>query len=96
MHGIAVGVMLPHVVRFNSQNGTNHYAAICDDPPALADRLERLLDVAGLPRRLAECGVRSEMLPELAEEAARQWTAKFNCVPVAAADLHEIYQAAFE
>jgi alcohol dehydrogenase len=96
VHGVAVGIMLPHVVRFNSRGGVNHYAAICDDPLVLANRLEGMLEAGRLPRRLAECGVRGEILPQLAEEAATQWTARFNCVPVSAAELLEVYEAALK
>ena len=62
VHGIAVGVMLPHVVRFNSANGENPYAALSDDPERLARRLERLLEAGGLPRRLSDCGVPQGMI----------------------------------
>jgi alcohol dehydrogenase len=96
MHGVAVGIMLPHVVRFNSQSGTNHYAAICDDPNKLAADLERGLLIGNMESRLARCGVSVDILPQLAEEAAKQWTASFNCVPVGAAELLEIYRAAYD
>jgi alcohol dehydrogenase class IV len=35
------------------------------------------------------------MLPQLAGEAAAQWTAQFNPVPVTSALLEEVYRAAF-
>ena len=95
VHGIAVGVMLPHVVRFNCANGENPYAALSDDPERLARRLERLLEAGGLPRRLADCGVPQRMISDLAREAAQQWTVRFNPRLVGAAELSEIYAAAF-
>jgi alcohol dehydrogenase len=96
VHGIAVGVMLPHVVRFNSANGENPYAALSDDPERLARRLERLLEVGGLPRRLSDCGVPREMIPQLAAEAAGQWTASFNPRRVGQSEMLAVYELAWE
>jgi len=94
-HGIAVGVMLPHVVRFNCANGDNPYAALSDDPETLALRIETMLEAGRLPRRLADCGVPEAILPELAIEAAKQWTAAFNPRPVSSGELLEIYRMAY-
>ena len=60
---------------------------LCDDAERLADRLESFLETAGLPKRLGQCGVPREILPELATMAAGQWTAKFNPTPVGEAEL---------
>jgi alcohol dehydrogenase len=49
---------------------------------------------AGLPTSLSECGVSGGILPLLAEEAAQQWTARFNPRPVTDADLLSLYEAA--
>ena len=35
VHGVAVGMMLPQVVRFNSQNGERPYSDLMDDPEQL-------------------------------------------------------------
>jgi alcohol dehydrogenase len=108
-HGQAVGMMLPHVVRFNAREplAAAAYAevawtaqlAVPADPPEraaqhLASRIEELLDLAALPRFLKNCGVATENLPQLADEAARQWTAQFNPRPVTTADFQSIYAAA--
>lgn len=90
VHGVAVGLMLPHVVRFNCRGGVNWYADLCDDPETLARRLEAMLDVAGLPRSLPQIGARREDVPRLAEIAAGQWTARHNPVDVDAAGLREL------
>jgi alcohol dehydrogenase len=93
VHGVAVGVMLPHVVRYNAKA----VGAAYDELDArLADRLVALRAAAGLPVSLEELGVEADRLPELAGEAARQWTAKFNPRPVTAADLLDLYKAAYE
>jgi alcohol dehydrogenase len=93
-HGIAVGLLLPHVIRFNSRNGDNPYCALCEDVEQLVQRVEAMLAVAAIPRRLNELGVSEEQLPALAEEAAKQWTAKFNPYPVGREELLDIYKSA--
>jgi alcohol dehydrogenase len=99
-HGIAVGVMLPHVIRFNAAAADVLYAELAHDAglrggaPAVADRVTALLRAAGLPTTLADCGVSADILPVLAEEAAGQWTARFNPRPVTEPDLRRLYAAA--
>jgi alcohol dehydrogenase len=39
--------------------------------------------------------VSQEAIPQLAEEAARQWTATFNPRPVTAPEFRQLYEAAF-
>jgi alcohol dehydrogenase len=39
--------------------------------------------------------VTAEVVPRLAEEAAKQWTAQFNPRPISAADFQQLYEAAF-
>ena len=65
VHGIAVGLMLPQVVRFNSQDG-NPYSTLMDDAEQLAQRIEQLLDAGRLPRRLGDIGADAAQLPHLA------------------------------
>lgn len=93
-HGVAVGLLLPHVIRFNANNGDDPYAAIAGNAGALAGRIEAMLDAAGLPRTLTQLGVPRESLPNLAREAAEQWTARFNPRPLTAADAMMLYAAA--
>lgn len=104
-HGIAIAVMLPHVIRFNASHVGRLYgelaadAGLCefDDPRAgevLADHLAVLAIQLKLPRSLNECGVTHDLLPKMATEAAAQWTAKFNPRPVDANSLRELYECA--
>jgi alcohol dehydrogenase len=93
-HGLAIGIMLPHVIRFNSRH-MNFYDALDVDPEHLASRVERLRSAAGLPSCLRELNVPENALSSLAEEAAQQWTAGFNPVAVNAVDLLELYSRAF-
>ena len=98
-HGQAVGLMLPHVVRFNSADAAARAAytelARAGATDELMPALERSLTQAGLNCPLAELGVERAAIPMLAEAAARQWTAGFNPRPVTAADFAKLYEAAF-
>lgn len=96
IHGVAVGVMLPHVIRFNSGSGENPYGDLDADPQRLALRVERIQMAVHVPRRLRDLGVELADLPELGAMAATQWTAGFNPRPVSSDDLLSIYRAAFE
>jgi len=109
VHGQAVGVMLPHVVRFNAEEGEAREAyaelaaigklgqAETGDEPAehLAKRLTQLLEMADMPVTLKASGVEESMLPALAAEAADQWTANFNPREAGQAEMETIYRAAF-
>lgn len=94
VHGQAVGLMLPHVIRFNAADSANPYSDLCADAHILADRIEHLLTAAGLPRRLSQLDIPADALPRLADLAAQQWTARFNPRPVDADSLVSIYRAA--
>jgi alcohol dehydrogenase len=97
-HGIAIGVMLPHVIRFNAADRHTDvlYAELTGGPAdALADRITAMLSAAGMPNTLRECGVSDTILPVLADEANQQWTARFNPRPVTDADILKLYQAAW-
>ena len=95
VHGVAVGLMLPHVVNFNCRGGDNPYAALMPDAEELVSTLNTMLDTAGLPRHLSQLGIRRDALPGLAERASREWTAQFNPRPVTPDDLQSVYEAAF-
>jgi alcohol dehydrogenase len=105
-HGLAIGLLLPHVVRYNSAAVGPLYSELAEqsgllngDPGLagewLAQRLTDLMKAANLPARLSECGVTRGILPVLADEAFQQWTARFNPRPVTDADLLALYEAAF-
>jgi alcohol dehydrogenase len=104
-HGVAIGILMPHVVRFNAPvvgplyGDLAHEASMVNgDTDAAAEAVARrfldLMNLAGLPTHLADWGVSRGILPVLAEEANQQWTARFNPRPVSEADLLELYQAA--
>ena len=94
VHGEAVGVMLPHVIRFNSGLGdiAQIYESLFDGD--LADRVSELLWEASMPRKISHYGVTEEHIPALAAHACEQWTAQFNPRPVTQADFEEMYRSA--
>jgi alcohol dehydrogenase class IV len=63
--------------------------------PISPNRLAEMAATAGLPTRLRNLGVPQEALPSLAEEAAAQWTGRFNPRPFGAAAALEVYQATY-
>ncbi|HEY4362550.1 MAG TPA: iron-containing alcohol dehydrogenase [Bryobacteraceae bacterium] len=89
-HGIAMALLLRHVVRWNRPVAGHLYDELV--APGLEDRLEQLAETAGLPLSLREAGVPEEALPRLAEDAATQWTGRFNPRPLDAGGALEIYQ----
>ena len=107
IHGQAVGIMLPGIIKFNAvdpvvkktyvrlalQAGISNQADDEDQAVGgLIRKIEELLSLAKLPRSLNESGVPSSMIPILAEEAARQWTASFNPVPVNSGQFIKLYE----
>jgi alcohol dehydrogenase len=94
VHGFAVGLMLPHVIRFNSAGGDKPYADLDADPEQLAKRVDSMLVAGQLPRTLREVDVAESKLPELARMAATQWTAGFNPRKVGEPELLAIYRMA--
>jgi len=102
-HGVAIAVMLPHVVRWNAGHVGDRYAGLLrvsgldDGRPGegLAARLEELARAGGLPATLRELGVQEDGLPALAAEAATEWTGAFNPRPFDQAGALELYQRAF-
>ena len=103
-HGLALAMLLPHVVRWNAGVADNNYAALMGSPrrrardedagESLAARLEDLALAGGLAMHLADSGVEESALPELAAQAAAQWTGTFNPRPFDAEGAMEIYRAA--
>ncbi len=95
VHGVAIGILLPHVVRFNASRLPTAYGNLIDSVDHLGSRLTTMIRSAALPTTLAEIGIEEGAIPALAEQAAKQWTASFNPVPVGTAELEEIYKSAF-
>src|SRR5256885_3425167 len=90
VHGEAVGILLPHVVRFNAKDAPvkRAYAELASAPEiacvsdgldaavaALVARLESLLNAAQIARSLPDLGGKPPKTKVMAAEAAKQWTA---------------------
>jgi alcohol dehydrogenase len=108
VHGQAIGLMLPHVIRFNGAEFGEWYRDLLEGTggangfphpdlgvDGLAEFVAAQVRLAGLPSRLGECGVERETLPQLAAEAAKQWTGSFNPRRVTEMELLDLYETAF-
>ena len=92
-HGVAVGLMLPSVICFNSQVVNTLYREL--HPSPLHERISELKAVAGLPDQLRDFKIQQEDLPQLAEAAAKEWTGNFNPRPVSEVELLKLYEAIY-
>ncbi len=102
VHGDALAVTLPPVVRWNAEHAGRTYERILERlglrPAAgqtagerLAAHLDRRARAAQLPTSLREAGVPRAALPALATEAAAEWTGQFNPRPFDESGALEIY-----
>lgn len=102
-HGMAIAVLLPAVVRWNSAVVEDRYRELRalsrqgqnNGDADLARRLEELVAAGGLHVNLRSLEVPLGDLSLLAEDAATQWTGRFNPRPFHAAGALEIYERAF-
>jgi alcohol dehydrogenase len=104
-HGAAIAHMLPYVVRWNGSVCASRYAELAESvglgaassrtTDTVARRLEELATAAGLATRLGEAGIERDALPELAADAAEQWTGQFNPRPFDAPGALEVYECAY-
>jgi len=94
VHGIAVGVMLPHVIRWNIPEVGHLYRDLAisagwagrgdtdaEAAEALAAGFSELVATASMPQTLTdvlEAPLNNDILDTLAEEANQQWTGTFN------------------
>jgi len=106
-HGAAIAMLLPPVVRWNERFAFNDYSWLLSwssvagqsngvtATEALARRLEELAKIGGLNSSLRAAGINQSELPELASEAAEQWTGTFNPRPFDQQGAIEIYQCVY-
>jgi alcohol dehydrogenase len=103
VHGQAIGILLPHVIRYNGVEVGAWYQELVTDPQVsveesceqLAQFVQGLVTQAGLPTSLSQCDIPRENLSKLADQAAEQWTAQFNPRKVGSGELATIYEQAF-
>jgi alcohol dehydrogenase len=104
-HGVAIARMLPSIVRWNGPAANPLYGELLkmsnggfdgnDPSKAMASRLEQLIEAGGLAGNLSQLGIDEADLSVLAEEAAGQWTGRFNPRPFSAIEALEVYRCAF-
>ena len=109
VHGMAVGVMMPHVIRWNARDEAtaNSYAqlarethvasshdSVSDSVNKLVAAIEHVLKVTEIPSTLSAHGVQGRDLDKLAEGASLQWTGNFNPIEITQADYHSLYSLA--
>jgi len=102
VHGQAVGVMLPAVVRFNAElpEARARYselaalAGLKGGVDGLVARIDEILELASMRETVRQLKVSSNDVSALSSAAAQQWTAQFNPRPVTDADFAQLYMEA--
>ncbi|MEZ6131018.1 MAG: iron-containing alcohol dehydrogenase [Planctomycetaceae bacterium] len=110
VHGIAVGVLLPHVIRWNAVEVADLYRDLAltagwvrrsdsaeNAAEALADGFAEFLIAADMPTSLSVAVARElsdTTLQTLSIEASQQWTATFNPRTMNPAAFEEVYRNA--
>ena len=110
VHGLAVGLLLPHVIRWNALSVAPLYhelavaagwsessAAAGSSANRLADGFEELLTAAEMPCSLTDAMSThpdDQLLTHLAEEASAQWTGTFNPRKMDAEAFAQLYRNA--
>jgi alcohol dehydrogenase len=100
--------MLPAVIRFNAEEPKTRaiYGELAlgsgllevgrdpaAGPDALVDFIQQYRGTAGLPGTLADAGVHDPDIEDLAAEASRQWTGRFNPRPPSVEDFVRMYES---
>lgn len=106
-HGVINGVLLPHVIRFNSEADPEPYAVIAaslgvaepgapaaEAAEALAERIDRLAADVGVPRGLAQLGVSDTDVPILAKNALHDACMTTNPRPADEEQMQALFRAA--
>ena len=107
-HGAANSLMLPHVMEFNLEAATQRYADIAQalgvatwDMPtteaatASVESVRQLSKDIGMLQRLADCGLREESIPAMAEKAMADLCHTSNPRKCDAESMAKLYRKAF-
>jgi len=88
VHGQAVGLMLPAVIRFNGTVHADWYAELVREveptiaseeaPRRLAEWVEQWMEAAGLATSLDELSIPTSDIGQFVDDALQQWTGTFN------------------
>jgi alcohol dehydrogenase len=108
-HGQAVGLMMPHVIRFNGTQCDALYGELIRDirgdlgSLTQGEATERLASLvtqwtaqAGLQTSLRGLKIEPKDIPNLAVDATKQWTGSFNPLPVSLQDFERLYENALQ
>ncbi|MGQ9515126.1 MAG: iron-containing alcohol dehydrogenase family protein [Thermoproteota archaeon] len=101
-HGLANATLLSHVLRFEGDVAARKLERVAlslglKDVPALLDFVEDLADKVGIPRSIAEFGVREEELDTMVADAmSYSRNIENNPIKVSANDIREIYTKALK
>jgi alcohol dehydrogenase len=110
VHGRAVGLMLPAVIRHNAADpvARSLYHALAlhgglipdgadgrEAVASLLDCIEGLLHTASSPRTLSQLNIPRDAIATLAAGAAKQWTGTFNPRPMTEADFASLYESTY-
>ena len=99
-HGLANGIMIDHVMRFNADAAERkmaELARVCGaggTAASFADWLTALKSRIGIPAKLGGKGVTASHIPKLVEIAVKDTCHQTNPKPVSAADFERLFQAA--
>ncbi len=110
VHGMAVGIMLPHIIRWNASEVADLYHDLAisagwvgradgpeDAAEALANGFRDLVAASQMPTRLSDAiskPIDDNMLATLSSEATQQWTATFNPRSMNAEAFRQVYRNA--
>lgn len=103
IHGQAVGLMLPAVIRLNGQVHADWYAELMREieptiseseaPEQLATLVTKWLEKAGLATSLNALKIPASGIESCVEEALQQWTGTFNPIPLDKANAEMLYRS---
>ena len=111
IHGIAVGLALPWIMKFNMEEiecrkiyaNFARVAGLCKDEctdiegaETLINRVEELLRLAKISTYHHGLDFKKSAITELAVSASKQWTAGFNPRPIGCGDFEILYGQLFE
>ena len=98
-HGTLIGILLPHVLRFNrdhasEQMATLHTAMNVPADKALDTWMTGFVESIGLPTTLSSLGVKQDVLAEMAQKASKDHLSATNPRPATADDYLDLLTAA--
>ena len=93
-HGAAVGMMLPHVIEYNSSISEISLLYNQLNKDNLSSRITKLLNVCNIPNKLSDYDIHEDHLKDMAHEATLQWTGNFNPRNIGADDFLSLYRSA--